>query len=237
MRWEPDAFLLSELLEYTPNGANPPMRYDVLGWVGGAYNRLWAKAEGEQSTRSGAGETEIQLLYGRLVSPFWDAQVGLRVDVGYGEGDRRLRALAALGVQGLAPGWFELEPTVFISQDGDVAANLTASYDLLFTQRLIAQARFETNVAVQSVPEFGVGSGINDVDLGLRVRYEIWRGNRSGSSRCWPACASGIEAARSRVSGRASRVLPQIRNQAEPQMNKRDDAGPPGCRSTGRSGT
>jgi copper resistance protein B len=175
MEWGTTAFVLSEVLEYAPGGTGRPIRYDLLGWVGGPLNRVWAKAEGEQSTRSREGATELQLLYGRLISPFWDAQVGLRLDLGYGDGERNSRILAALGVQGLAPGWFEVEPSLFISQHGDVSASVTASYDLLLTQRLVAEPRVEVDAAVQDVPEFGVGSGLGVLELGLRVRYELLR--------------------------------------------------------------
>jgi copper resistance protein B len=179
MEWGTTAFVLSEVLEYAPGGTDRPIRYDLLGWVGGPVNRIWAKAEGEQSTRSRQGATELQVLYGRLISPFWDAQVGLRLDLGYGDGDgeskRDSRILAALGLQGLAPGWFEIEPSLFISQHGDVSASVTASYDLLLTQRLVAEPRVEVDAAVQDVPEFGVGSGLGGLEVGLRVRYELLR--------------------------------------------------------------
>ena len=38
-----------------------------------------------------------------------------------------------------------------------------------------AQPRFEIDLAAQDVKEFGVGAGVNDVELGLRLRYEIRR--------------------------------------------------------------
>lgn len=68
-----------------------------------------------------------------------------------------------------------MEPAVFVSQDGDISVRVTTTYDMFVTQRLIAQPRVEVNAAVQEVPEFGVGSGLNDLDLGLRLRYEIRR--------------------------------------------------------------
>lgn len=175
MKWGTTGFVLSEVLEYVPLATARPVAYDLVGWFGGTTNRLWAKADGSQNTGDSAGGTELQLLYGRLISPFWDAQIGLRVDALYGDQPAKARAALALGLQGLAPGWFELEPTVFVSHRGDVFANLTTSYDLLVTQRLIAQPRLEARAAVQEVPEFGVGSGVNDFELALRVRYEIWR--------------------------------------------------------------
>lgn len=58
---------------------------------------------------------------------------------------------------------------------GMVSARLQAEYQLLLSQQLILQPEFETNIAIQKVEEFGVGSGINDIELGLRLRYEISR--------------------------------------------------------------
>lgn len=175
MDWGRETFVLAEVLEYAPGAADRPVRYDLLGWTGGASHRIWAKVEGEHGTRSGSGSTEFQLLYGRLLTAWWDGQLGLKLDARYGEGRTRTRTSLALGIQGLAPGWFEVEPTLFVSQDGDVAASLKASYDLLITQRLVLQPRLETSLAVQKVPEFGIGSGLNDADLGLRLRYEFRR--------------------------------------------------------------
>jgi len=174
MEWERTAFVISEVLEYLPLGESRPVRYDLEGWVGGAYNRVWVKAEGEQATTDSGGAAGLELLYGRLISPFWDLQLGLATDLQYG-GQTNRRVAVGMGLQGLAPGWFELEPTVFVSHRGDVSASLTASYDLLLTQRLVAQPRLDTGVAVQEVPEFGVGAGWNDLGLALRIRYEIWR--------------------------------------------------------------
>ena len=68
-----------------------------------------------------------------------------------------------------------MDPALFISEDGDVSARLTTSYDLLITQRLILQPEVEINFAASTVEEWGVGSGLNDLSLSLRLRYEIRR--------------------------------------------------------------
>ena len=56
-----------------------------------------------------------------------------------------------------------------------MSARLEAEYELLLTQRLILQPRLETEIAGQEVEKFGVGEGFNDIELGLRLRYEIRR--------------------------------------------------------------
>ena len=170
-------YLLVDQLEYRmKDSADDTVRWDVQGWYGGDYNRFWMKTEGEWRTGGGrGGEAEVQALYSRLIAPFWDFQAGLRYDQFSGAGFDRSRGFAVIGLQGLARYRFELEPALFISQDGDVSARLTATYDLLVTQRLILQPRVDFDAAVQSVEKFGVGEGVNSIGLGLRLRYEIRR--------------------------------------------------------------
>lgn len=168
-------FVLFDELEGRYAGDNNGIHYDMLGWVGGDFTRIWLKAEGTQSTVGGGGDVEVQALYSRLVAPFWEWQVGAQLEADYGSGSNPARAQAVIGLQGLAPYWFELEPAVFVSQDGDISAQITATYDMFLTQRLIAQPRGDLRAAVQEVPEFGVGSGLNSLRLGLRLRYELRR--------------------------------------------------------------
>ncbi len=169
-------FVLGDQLEFRANDGDDLLRWDAEGWVGGDYNRLWLKTEGERRTSGpSGGDAEVQLLYGRAIAPFWDLQIGVRQDVQFGSGPDRERTFAAIGVEGLAPYWFELTPTLFISDAGDVSARLTGTYDLLLTQRLVLQPRLELNAAVQDARRFGVRSGFNDIELGLRLRYEIRR--------------------------------------------------------------
>ena len=169
------SFVLLDQLEYRSAGKASAFGHEMLGWIGGDLNRLWFKSEGRVPTRGRGADVEVQALYGRLIHPFWDIQIGARLDLESEEGETRTRGFAAIGLEGLAPYWFEVEPTVFVSQAGDISARLTSSYEVYLGQRLIAQPRVEVNAAVQEVPEFGVSSGVNDLDLGLRLRYEIRR--------------------------------------------------------------
>ena len=169
-------YLLVDQLEYRMKAGADTMRWDVVGWYGGDDNRLWLKSEGDWRTSGErGGEAEVQALYGRLIAPFWDFQAGVRYDQFSGVGFDRSRGFAVIGLQGLAPYWFEVEPALFISQDGDVSARLTATYEILLTQRLILQPRLDFDAAMQSVEKFDVGDGINSTGLGLRLRYEIMR--------------------------------------------------------------
>ena len=169
------ALIVDQFEHRFQNGKNV-LRWDTEGWFGGDYNRIWLRSEGEQRVRKGSGgEAEWQLLYSRLISPFWEVQAGFRHQRVYGPGPDHSRSFFALGAEGLAPYWFELEPSLFISDRGDVSARIAATYDVLFTNRLILQPRFEINAAAQDVKKFGIGAGVNNVELGARLRYEIRR--------------------------------------------------------------
>ena len=168
-------FVLFDQLEQRDIRGAHPVAWDMIGWVGGDFNRFWFKSSGAHATRGGGAEAELEALYGRLVAPFWDLQIGARVDTRVDDGARRTRVSAIAALEGLAPYWFELEPSVSISDRGDISAEFKATYDLFVTQRLIAQPRIDLRAAVQEVRSFGVGSGLNDAALGLRLRYEFRR--------------------------------------------------------------
>ncbi len=164
--------VLFDQLEYrVQDGANA-IAWDGQAYYGGDYQRIWLKTQGEYSTgREEFEKAEVQLLYSRLVGYYWDVQAGVRYDF---EPDPS-RAYGVIGLQGLAPGFFEVDTQAFVSEKGDLSARLEAEYDILVTQRLILQPKAELSLALQDVPELGLGGGINDIELGLRLRYEISR--------------------------------------------------------------
>lgn len=166
------AVFRGDRLEYRAGEGEDELLWDVQAWIGKDYNKLWFKSEGVRlADEEEFGEAEVELLYSRNITSFWDLQAGIRHDFE----PEPSRTSAAFGVQGLAPYWFEVEATAYVSEEGDISANFEAEYDLLLSQRLILQPRFEFNVAVQEVEEKNIGQGINDVELGLRLRYEIRR--------------------------------------------------------------
>lgn len=168
--------LLFEQLEYANGTDHDPAAWDAKAWMGGDFNRAFFKTEGGRSTnRRGSGEFEVQGLYSRLISPFWEMRGGVRVDRQLGADDNLTRAHFAFGFEGLAPYWIELEPFVFVSTDGDISARVEAKYDLLLSQRLVLQPDVEVNLASQAVPEWGIGRGLVDVSAALRLRYEVRR--------------------------------------------------------------
>lgn len=151
----------------TPTGAG--LGWDATGWVGGDLNRVWFRTEGEAEDGR-VGGAEAHLLYGRAVARWWDVVVGMRQDVRPGS-----RSWLAVGLQGLAPYWFEVEATAYVGAGGRIAARLEADYDLLITNRLVLQPLVEVNLQNRFDQIGGPGDRGNDVETGLRLRYVIRR--------------------------------------------------------------
>ena len=173
-------FTLIDVLEYRPrtggSQGHDDYRWDIEGWYGGDYNRVWFKSEGQKDTAFKADyDVDFQLLYGRFIQKYYDFQIGPRVETQTFRGHNVTRGLGVIGIEGLVPYNYDFESSLFIDQNGAVSARLAFTKDLLLTQRLILQTRFETNAAVQRVEEFTTGSGLNNLEFGGRLRYEFRR--------------------------------------------------------------
>jgi copper resistance protein B len=159
--------ILFDLAEVQVRDGRDGLRWDGEGWYGGDIHRLVVKSEGD----GGTDRAEVQALYSRAIGPYVDLQGGLRQDLGAGA----KRTYATIGVEGLAPYWFQVEGALFLSDKGDLLGRVQAYYDQRVTQRLILQPRAELNVAAQDVPTSGIAAGLSEAELGLRLRYEIKR--------------------------------------------------------------
>ena len=145
--------------------------YDVQAWVGTTYDRLVVKAEGDIN-KGTLKESQTDILWSHAISTFWDTQIGVRVDSAE-EGESR--QWLALGVQGLAPYWFELDVAAYVDVDGRTALAVEAEYELMLTQRLILQPRAEITGYGKDDEFNGVGQGLSSSAFGVRLRYEFSR--------------------------------------------------------------
>ena len=146
------------------------LAWEAQGWVGTDIDRLWWHSEGERND----GHTEaadVELLYGRSISPWWDALVGLRHEWR----PQPSRTALAVGVQGLAPQWFEVAATAYVDERGHASARFEVEYEWLFSNRLILQPRLEAELHGGRDAARGVGSGLATAEAGLRLRYEFSR--------------------------------------------------------------
>jgi copper resistance protein B len=162
--------VLIDQLEWRDTAEGSALVWEAWGWYGGDYNKLWVKTEGER-VGGATQDARAELLGDHIFARWWSVQTGLRQDFGQGPG----RTWAAIGVQGLAPYWFDTEATFYVGDEGRTALRLKMEYELLFTQRLILQPEGEANLYGKSDPARQLGSGLSDLEIGLRLRYEVRR--------------------------------------------------------------
>jgi len=165
-----NTFVLIDQLETWDNAHGSGQHWQAKAWLGGDIERIWLHSEGER--RDGRlQEWSLDALYGRALSPWWDLIAGLRHDGGTAPGLTR----AAIGVQGLAPYRFDISATAYLGGARKAELALEAEYSLLLSHRLILQPRLEARWAAADDPARGVGHGLNQLQGGLRLRYDITR--------------------------------------------------------------
>jgi copper resistance protein B len=144
--------------------------WDANAWLGKDLDKLWLKTEADVVDGS-LEESELQLLYSRAIAPYWDLQTGWRGDFNEDQNQHWF----AVGLQGLAPYFFEIDSALFFGEGGQTALRIDAEYDLMFTQNLILSPELETTVYGRNAPKYEQGSGLARLNAGLRLRYEIRR--------------------------------------------------------------
>ncbi|MGI9308506.1 MAG: copper resistance protein B [Gammaproteobacteria bacterium] len=160
-------FVMDEL-EWRKNSGDSGMAWDGEGWLGTDLNKLWLKTQGTRIDGN-TEEAELQLLYSRTISAFWDAQIGWRTDFR----PNPTRDWLAIGLQGTAPYFLDLEATVFLGESGRTALRLEVDYEWRLTRQLILAPIIEIDFYGKDDPAVGVGSGLSTTEIGLRLRYEI----------------------------------------------------------------
>lgn len=159
-------------LEYRAADEADSVAWSAQARAGTDTNKIAVKTSGEYVLDEDTFEkVETQILYMRMATDFFDVQAGIRHDF---EPDPE-RTYAVLGINGLAPQWFEVDANLFLSDQGDASARIEAEYDILLTQRLVLQPQAEVNVAFSDDRPLGIGAGVSSIEAGLRLRYEIKR--------------------------------------------------------------
>ncbi|SNC65195.1 copper resistance protein B [Marinobacter sp. es.048] len=126
--------------------------------------------KGEYEIEEQAYESlENQLVAQTPISKFFDAKAGIRFDTPEGPD----RTYAVLGLTGLAPQWFEVDASLYVSDEGDTSAEFDAEYELLLTNHLILSAALDATVAFSEDREIGLGKGLSSTETGLRLSYDL----------------------------------------------------------------
>lgn len=151
--------------------------------VGKKLNKLWLTTKG--STDHGETDSaEIRLFYSRTIKPYIGVQLGWKRDL---KPDPQ-RDWLGFGLLGVMPYKIGADASFFVGESGRTAARLEIAYKHWFTPKLSLTPDLEANFYSEDDPERGIGSGLSDLDLGLRLRYRIitgvspyvgitWKGN------------------------------------------------------------
>lgn len=164
------AKLMIDRLEVRDVEGPNPVKWDIQGWLGGDLRKLWLKSEG----RYVDGETaaaELQVLYDRAVSPYWNVQAGWRGDL---EPDPQ-RDWFTMGLRGLAPYFIDLDVSLFFGEGGRSALRIKTDYEWKLARRWILSPDLEANAYGEDDAARGTGSGLSDAQIGLRLRYQVTR--------------------------------------------------------------
>lgn len=162
--------IMVDQLEKQDAGSGKPFVWEVQGWAGYDLQKLMFKTEGERIN----GETEsaeLQLLYSQAIAPYWDIQAGIRHDF-Y---PKPAQNWAVIGVQGIAPYFFETDASFYWGESGQTSVRLEAEYEFLITQQWVLSPEIELNFYGKDDETRGIGSGLADMEAGLRIRYEVRR--------------------------------------------------------------
>jgi len=164
------AMLVVEQLEIRATDGEDPLVWEAEGWIGKDRNKFWIKSGGEY-VDDRVEEAELQMLYSRALAPFWDLHLGWRHDIR----PTPERDWLALGMKGLAPYYFDVDAALFLGDAGRTAARLQVEYELMLTQKLVLIPEIELNLHGKNDSDTGTGSGLSDIEAGLRLRYEVRR--------------------------------------------------------------
>jgi len=162
--------VMIDKLEFGLTDESIPQRLEMQAWAGYDLSKLWLKSDVEREGGN-TDSADVEVLYGRAISPYWDVRVGWKHDFE----PTPSRDWAAIGIYGLAPYFFEVDSTAYINSSGQVSLDLSVEYEVLFTQRLILSPEIEAVINGSDDSDTGSGSGVSSIEAGLRLRYEIRR--------------------------------------------------------------
>lgn len=191
-------------LEWGGPNTGASARWDMVAVVGTDYDKLFFKSEGFYNGKTRTTEEgQFQVLYSRLISYYFDAPFGVRQDFS----KKSHRTYAVIGLEGLAPGFIEIDADAYISQKGELSASITAFHYLLITNRLILQPRIDVScrrnryLIWRSAPELRISSWTHACATSLRA---TWR-------HMWASIGTARSARRRRLPEITARQYPACR--------------------------
>ncbi|NWK96374.1 copper resistance protein CopB [Sphingobium lactosutens] len=155
-------------LEFRTGKSGDGFGWEGRAWYGGDIDRIVLASEGEGTFGERAERIELNAYWRHALDPWFNLQLGMRQDF---RPDPQ-RTYALVGIEGLAPYWFELQGQLLVSNKGDIHARGKAGYTQRITQSLVIEPEAELDFAFQDVPALNIGAGFERLEMGVRLRYE-----------------------------------------------------------------
>ena len=148
--------------------------------VGKDHNMLWLTTKGS-TQHSETDAAEIRFFYSRTIRPYLGVQLGLKRDLK----PEPERDWLGFGLLGVMPYKIGVDASFFVGQSSRTAASLEIAYKHWFTKKLSLTTDLDANFYGEDDPERGIGSGLSDLDLGLRLRYRVVKGVEPYTGITW----------------------------------------------------
>ena len=153
------------------------LKSEIETRIGTDENKIFLKAHVNKQEFYDT-EYDLKILYSRMISDFWDAQVGTRYRIEkvkhrQHSTDTEEKLDGVIGVHGMAPYFFETDAYLYVGKDNYSGLSVETERDLLLTQKLIFTPYLDMDVIFNDDSKYAKRSGLNGVTAGLETRYEI----------------------------------------------------------------
>ncbi|WP_374667237.1 copper resistance protein B [Acinetobacter sp.] len=153
------------------------LKSELESRIGTDENKLFIKVHADQAESEEAA-WDAKVLYSRMISDFWDAQIGARyraetMRLANDRQDAEEALDAVIGLHGLAPYFFETDAYLYAGEDNYSGFSLETERDLLLTQQLIIKPYLELNAVFSDDSKYAGKTGLSHAAAGVETRYEI----------------------------------------------------------------
>lgn len=143
--------------------------WDLQASLARDLDRFRLTSEGE-ADHGQAHDSELQLLYSRAFSPFWDVQFGWHSQL-----EPARRDYLLIGLFGLAPWYVDIDSYVLLGDDGALSAQFEAAYELKLSRHWLLMSDLELTAHARHDAVMMAGSGLAESEFSLRIGYERLR--------------------------------------------------------------
>ena len=164
------AFFKADQLEIRDTDEGNVTVMELDAWVGKDLEKVWLKY-GQESLEGEVESSELDIMYSKALTAFWDIQYGVRTVLEPSTGD----TWVGVSLMGVAPYLFEVDANVFVNSDGNINARIDAEYEYLFTQKLVLVPNIELGLYTKDDAAAGIESGFATLEIGTRIQYRLTR--------------------------------------------------------------